>query len=256
MASKSETGHAKNVANFEKLIAACKSFKTKYNPSNDALTLTELQKSFAAGTTVLKSEKDNKVPFQIATNERQIAIAPLSKLTTRVTNSLEATKATAQTVADAKTIARKIKGERATTKPVTPTPPATAEGDPVPGIDIEVKRISVSQMSFDSRIDNLDKFVTFLLGEPLYKPNETELQTTTLSNYLADLRKLNSKVIDTTEPYVDAIIDRNKTLYTEETGLVDIALETKKYVISVFGTSAPEYKKISKLKFTRPRKKK
>jgi hypothetical protein len=38
-----ETGHAKNVANFSKLITACTSFGTDYNPASTKLKLTALQ---------------------------------------------------------------------------------------------------------------------------------------------------------------------------------------------------------------------
>jgi hypothetical protein len=40
MASTSETGHAKNVANFQDLIAFVKGYGTTYNPSKSALKLT------------------------------------------------------------------------------------------------------------------------------------------------------------------------------------------------------------------------
>jgi len=37
MASTSETGHAKNVANFEDLISFCTGYGTAYNPSKAAI---------------------------------------------------------------------------------------------------------------------------------------------------------------------------------------------------------------------------
>jgi hypothetical protein len=37
-----EKGHAKNVANFSKLIAVCKGFGTKYNPSKTAIKVANL----------------------------------------------------------------------------------------------------------------------------------------------------------------------------------------------------------------------
>ena len=40
MASNSETGHAKNVANFEDLISFCNGYGATYNPSKEALTIT------------------------------------------------------------------------------------------------------------------------------------------------------------------------------------------------------------------------
>ncbi len=42
MPSTSETGHAKNVANFETLISFCTGYGTTYNPSRDALKVANL----------------------------------------------------------------------------------------------------------------------------------------------------------------------------------------------------------------------
>jgi hypothetical protein len=256
--SKSETGHAKNVANFEKMIAVCKSYGTTYNPSNDSITIAELQKIYDLANTALKSVKTTKTPFQIAVNERQIGFKPLSQLITRLTSALTATKATEQIINDAKTIARKLQGRRAKPVAVKEEGVNRAAGDPVPGVDppppSEIRNISASQMSFDSRIDNFDKMVTLLSNETLYKPNEAELKTTALTAHLTKLRKLNTDVINAANPYSNALIDRNKILYEKETGLVDIALEAKNYVKSVFGATHPQYQKISKLSFTRPKR--
>ena len=43
MPSTSETGQAKNVANFEDLISFCNGYGATYNPSKDALTIAKLQ---------------------------------------------------------------------------------------------------------------------------------------------------------------------------------------------------------------------
>ena len=43
MQSTSETGHAKNVTNFEDLISFCNGYRATYNPSKDALTIAKLQ---------------------------------------------------------------------------------------------------------------------------------------------------------------------------------------------------------------------
>ena len=54
-------------------------------------------------------------------------------------------------------------------------------------------------------------------------------------------------------PLNNARITRNDTLYKANTGLVDIALDVKTYIKSVYGATSPQYKKISKIKFTKPR---
>jgi hypothetical protein len=42
---------------------------------------------------------------------------------------------------------------------------------------------------------------------------------------------------------------RNSILYASVSGLVDVALDVKKYVKSVYGASSPQYKQVSKIEF-------
>ncbi|NJL76804.1 MAG: hypothetical protein HC892_19090 [Saprospiraceae bacterium] len=108
-------------------------------------------------------------------------------------------------------------------------------------------------MSFDSRIDNFDKFVKLLTSVTLYAQNEADLKVTALTAVLTDLKTKNAAVIAAEVPLNNARITRNDVLYKPNTGLVDIALDVKTYIKSVFGASSPQYKKISKIKFTKPR---
>ncbi len=105
-------------------------------------------------------------------------------------------------------------------------------------------------MSFDNRVSNFEKLIETLKAEPKYAPNETDLQVSTLETLLADLTAKNTGVKDTYEPLSNARIERNESLYNEETGLVQIAKDVKGYVKSVYDVSSPKYKQISKLAFT------
>lgn len=251
MASKSETGHAKNVANFEDLISFCVGYGTKYNPSKASIKIPALNAKLTSGQGVLTTHKTTKTTFDNTTNSREIGFDPLKPFCTRIISALEATDASTQTVDDAKTINRKIQGKRAE-KIVTPPPPA----DPNAKID-EINHISVSQQSFDNLIDNFDKLLKHVTAEPLYVPNETDLTITALNTTLTNLKALNTAVINVTTPYKNALIARDTVLYADNTGLVDIAKEVKKYVKSVFGARSPQFKQVSKLAFKKilPRKK-
>jgi hypothetical protein len=91
-------------------------------------------------------------------------------LATRIVNALEATDATDELIKDAKTLNRKVQGSRKGkgTKPETPlTPPDTVTED---------KKISVSQQSYDSIIENFGKLGELVISEPTYTPNEVDLQ--------------------------------------------------------------------------------
>jgi hypothetical protein len=242
MASTSETGHAKNVANFEDLISFCTGYGAQYNPSNPTLTLTALNTLFTNAKASLDTLNTTRVPWVIAVNAREIAFKPLSPLVTRVINALDSTEASAEIVADAKTISRKIQGSRSS-KTVTTTPPDPNNPAPDP------KTVSASQMSYDSRIENLQKLVKLLAAQPEYTPNETELSVATLDTLHSNLTTLNSAAVNTYTSVSNSRIARNNSLYSPVTGLVDIAGSVKKYVKSVFGASSPQYKQISGLQF-------
>ena len=86
-----------------------------------------------------------------------------------------------------------------------------------------------------------------------YIPNETELTTISLNNYLIELQTANTNVINAEVAYSNARISRDQVLYADNTGLVAIALDVKKYVKAIFGATSPKYKQISGIKFTKPK---
>ena len=132
MASTSETGHAKNVANFEDMISFCNGYGGTYNPSKIAIQIPSLNTLRDNAITVVEDVNTANTAFINATNARQIAFNPVKPLATRIVNALEATDATDALVKDAKTFNRKVQGSRKGNgpKPVTPlTPPDTAAED-------------------------------------------------------------------------------------------------------------------------------
>jgi hypothetical protein len=74
-----------------------------------------------------------------------------------------------------------------------------------------------------------------------------------LTATLNDLKAKNSAVIAAEIPLNNARIARNDIMYKPNKGMVDVALDVKTYIKSIFGGSSPQYKKISKIKFTKPR---
>ena len=184
-------------------------------------------------------------PSTNAINGRDIVFSPLSKLITRVVNAVASSNVSKQVLADVKTIARKIQGKRGSDKlPTVVDDPNTPE-------DESQKSISASQMSFDNRIENMDKLIQLLPSQSDYAPNETDLKVATLTTLLGDMKTKNTAVINALTPLSNARIARNTLLYATGTGLVDIAGEVKKYVKSVFGGTSPQYKQVSGLKFTK-----
>jgi len=248
MATFIERGHQKNIANFEDLISFCIAYGVAYNPANTNITITALQAKRTAALADLQAVKTTKTAFDNSTNSREILFKDFKKLSTRIINALSAVSPAKQTIADAKTINNKIQGKRAASgKKEKPSDEPLPPDAPIPPDD---KGISVSQQSYDSLMDHFAKLIETVTQEPLYTPNETDLNVTGLNTLLTSMQTVNSGVINAYTNFSNARIVRDKTLYDESTGLVTAAAEVKKYIKSLFGASSPQYKQVSKLKFS------
>ena len=243
MASTTETGHANNVANFESLIISATAFGTSYNPSKESIKLTALQILLTNSKETLNSLNISQSAYSNAVAARESAFEPFSKLVTRVNNSLKASDTTVQVDESAQTIVRKLQGKRASAKLTDEEKKALeAEGK-------EVNQISAAQLSYDSRIENLDKLIMLLTSVPLYNPNEDDLKIESLTTLYTELKAKNTDVLTATIQLSNARISRNEILYKPLTGLVDIAFDAKVYIKSVFGATSPYFKQISKIEF-------
>lgn len=202
----SETGHAKNVANFEDLISFCTGYGTAYNPSKASIKLPALNTLFTSAKGTLTTINTTLPPNTNAVNAREIVFIPLSKLITRVINALEASSVPKQVVADAKTLARKIQGKRASEKlPTVVDDPNTPE-------DESQKSISASQMSFDSRIENMDKLIQLLAAQTGYADTfgEKENKKITTKKFKEILLSIQDKSMKEQEKYLDDFIENWK----------------------------------------------
>src|SRR3989339_905801 len=246
-----ETGHAKNVANFEKETDFCIGYGTTYNPSKNSIKVTALQTLLTTAKGAIAAVNSNMPAYSNAVAAREAAFEPLSKLTTRIINALKATDTTEQVIDSAKTITRKLQGRRETPKSKKALDAfieSTHEAKTV--TPEEPKEISASQMSYDNRIDNLDRLIKLLGSVTQYAPNEADLKVTALTTLYNDLKAKNTAVMTALVPISNARIARNDILYKEKTGLVAIANDVKAYIKSLYGGTSPQYKQISKLTFT------
>ena len=243
MSTLNETGHAKNVANFEKLVTNISGLGEAYNPSNVSLKLPALNTLLGNAKSAIVACNTAEAAAKNAVKSRELVFEPLSKLTTRVSNALKVSGAPKALVESALSLIRKLQGRRATPKLTEQEKEAAAaEGKPA-------KEISSSHMSFDSRLDNFDKLIKLLATIAEYAPNEPELTVAGLTQLYNQLNAKNLEAISAEVPLTNARTTRNNVLYTPQSGLTSIATDIKSYVKSVFGTSSPQYKAISGLRF-------
>jgi hypothetical protein len=243
MASTSETGHAKNVANFQDLISFVTGYGATYNPNKNALKLPQLNTLYTASQAGLADVVTKNTAYNNKVNERIVAFKDLKSLSTRLINALQTTDATSQKIADAKAFNKKMQGIRAKAvdTPADPNAPAP-------------NTISTSQQSYDQQIQHLAGIISVLETEPSYAPNEVELQIATLTAKQADLTAKNSAVATAYTNVSNSRIARDTTIYGTDTGLFDIATEVKKYVKSVFGASSPQFAQVKGIEFTKKKK--
>lgn len=235
MASTSEVGHNKNAANFGAVYQVLDEMGALYNPTNTAIKLVNLapvNTELALTITTL----NQKTPlYKNAVADRETAIAPLSKLTTRTLNFA---KSTAISAKDKEVLEGQVKKIRGDSKPKKLNP-ETAETD----------AISTAQLSYDSQIANLDIYTNQLASHPEYIPNENELQIVTLQNYHQSLKTMSAIVNETGNTIITARKDRNKILYFNPANVIQLVRAIKAYLKSLGDEGKPYYNAILKLKF-------
>ncbi len=242
MPSTSETGHAKNVANFETLISFCTGYGATYNPSRDALKVANLQTLLATAKAAIEDCKTKETAFDNATDARKESFATLKALGTRIVNALSVSGVPDSVVEGARTINRKLQGQRAN---------GSATAEPVPTEGAAPATASSSQQSYDNLVEHFNGLIELVSSHTEYNPNETELKVATLQTYLAELRTANTNVLNANTAWSNSRISRDNILYADTTGLVDIALDVKAYVKSVFNSTSPQYGQISGIEFKR-----
>ncbi len=236
-----ETGHAKNIANFQQLIVSCTNFGLAYNPTNVAITIMELENKLQDSDAAMDGVTNDLIPWKVAVNFRQDGFDGIRRLTTRAINAFAASGVPDSAVDDARTFKRKIDGARAEAIEEVP------EGDAEPNTN------SVPQRSYVQLVEHLDNFIAVLDAYPAYNPNENELKIGPLQAYSEGLKTLNTNVMNTIIPLDNARIARDEVMYADDTGLVDLAGLVKKYVKSVFGAESPQYDQVSGLEFRKVR---
>lgn len=243
MISTSETGHAKNIANFQRLIEFVTDYGTAYNPSKASLKLPELLTLKTESDSALLDVIDKNTVYNNSVNQRVSAFADIKPLATRLVNALQTTEAGAETIKDAKGFNRKIQGKR-TAAPQTPTDP----NEPVPNT------ISSSQLSYDQLIQHFTGLVSVLRYEVSYAPNEVDLKIASLDVVIEDMVEKNAEVARSYTKISSARTVRDQTLYQRQDSLLETALEIKKYIKSVFGTTSPQYEQVKGILIKRAKK--
>jgi hypothetical protein len=240
MTSTSETGHAKNVANFKELITVVKSFGTQYQPMAEALKVSALEEQVGKVEAVLNRLKDAETMEKQATATLQGEFKTLNTLSSQLMGLLISSGAKASSVEEARSVQKLIAGTRSKKKKTT--------SDATANESVKDTR-STSRQSYDSKLDNFVKLTTILQNVPEYKPNEGDFQVSMLQKKAKEMAQAieNNDAKEAARRQV--MHERNELLYTPETGVVATAGKVKEYIKAVFGgVKSTQYKAVSKIR--------
>lgn len=239
MPSTSEVGHAKNVANLQKLTEQVNVY-TIYNPPVDNLKVANLQTLYTTASTKLSEVEDKRNANKNAITLRQSAFENLKSTCTKIINHLEILGLSQGTIDQAKSLNRTIQGgqKKTETSPV--------EGEETP------KTVSTSRQSYTQQADNFGILLQLLATIPTYAPNEDDLKLVNLNTYKDSLVSSTQAVDQAEAELNNKLIERDQILYADGTGLYSIAQNVKKYVKSIYGATSTEYTNVSSIKFTSP----
>ncbi|SDG43234.1 hypothetical protein [Epilithonimonas hungarica] len=236
MSSTSEVGHAKNVANLQKLTEQV-SVYTLYNPPVASLSVANLQTLYTTAVAKLSEVEEKRNANKNAIALRQTAFENLKPTSTRIINLLDILGLPEGTLNQAKTLNRTIQGTNK--KPKTTPSPLEGEGG----------GISTSRQSYTQQAENFGILLQLLTTIPAYTPNEDDLKLNNLTSYHASLVSATQPVNQTEAELNVKLIERDQIFYTDGTGLYSIALNVKKYVKGLYGATSPEYFNVSSIEF-------
>ena len=237
MPSTSEVGHAKNVANLQKLTEQVTVY-TLYNPPVDNIKVANLQTLYTTASTKLNKVEEKRNSNKNAITLRQSAFENLKSTCTKIINHLEILGLPQGTIDQAKSLNRLIQGGQ---KKST-TPPEEGKKEP--------KTVSTSRQSYTQQADNFGILLQLLSTIPTYNPNEGDLKSTNLETYKNSLVSSTQAVDQTEAELNNKLIERDNILYADGTGLYSIVQNVKKYVKSLYGATSPEYANVSSIEFT------
>jgi len=233
MAKNPESGHPKNLANFEREVLLALEAKGNYNPFKSSLFTDELQAKLQKCKAANDTLKAAEPAFIKAQKDRKDLYAKLKSTMLRFTAIIKIIDTTDSMKESLHSIINKIKGRRVS---------ARIKETEIKAGEEKVNQISAAQTGFDNKLENFDRFIQRLATIATYKPNEHEHSIEGLLELKKQITQANNSVSQTHAALTNARIARNQEFYSPTDGMVAIGNEVKAYMLSVYGRNSQNYK--------------
>jgi hypothetical protein len=232
------------VENFEKLLVFCTTQSAVYKPSKESIQVAALNTLLTQARNAMKAADVSRTAYENAINARQPVFNTIPRLAGRVIDALKASGVNPEVLKDAMAIKSRFNGP--VRRLVTPAQNGSPDGNAPEGEPSYQHRLS--QLDQASLVENFERLVNRISVEPLYKPNETDLQLPALTAFVTELRTTNRNVINTFMADKNANRALNTILYTTD-GIYENAQAVKAYIRSVYGRRSSQHSEVRQLEF-------
>ena len=236
-----ETGHAKNVANFEQVTIILTALGSVYSPQQALILLTALQTTLTEAKAALAAVDAAEADKTVKTDEVQAAFDGLDKYVVNIKRMAALLVNDEAFTRDLQTLVNEFSSK--SRKTGLPDDPLT------PDVDESRTQLSPSQRSRDNLIAHLAGIVALLKTKTEYKPNDAEYTITAIETRLADLTAKNNAANAAEAAYGNALDARDETLYDDETGIIKLVKLIKLQLAVKPGKDSAAYQQINALEF-------
>lgn len=237
MGTASNTGHANNLANLKKVASITGELGTKYNPAQEMLKTTNVEKSVALGQKVLDDQQAAEVVYSEAVDVRSSLFENLDKYAQRVVSFYAISGVDAKSVENVKAVHRKMYPQSSPKKTAaTPTQP-------------KAQPKAQSLLGYEDKTSSFAQIASFVEANPKYVSNEPELSKEGVRKFSADLIIANDRCVAAENALETARIERDKVFYSNADSLYNIFRGIKLYIKGAYGSSSVEFKRVSGIEF-------
>lgn len=237
MASTSETGYAKQLAEFEDFTKLLSALGEAYNPPKPELAITNLLEQLNAAKSAMREISAALPPYSAAVDKQNLAFKFLNDRVTRSLNYYKVAISNPSEIDTAKNLADKIRGKSNRAKAVVAADAAAP------------KSISQSQQSYDSRIENLKQYIDVLIVSGVYNNPGSEIGIDDLNLMLNEMEAANAVVAEAKIPLDVARKKRAVIFYEPVTGIADLVSNAKRYVKATVPKTNPHYNSLTGITF-------
>lgn len=217
-------------------IAAATSYGPGYNTNIPIYEVSSLQQIRDTAYGLVTAVDTAETTYNYAVAFRMQEFADLSALSALVTSEMTMNGTTKETINQVRFLTRKLRGQRKVAKD---------PNDPFANYN------SASQMNYDNRAANFERLIMMAAADPNYDPVVGELKVSSLQIKLDALNTANNDVIVAKANLDAARMARNTHFNAPDTGLVAVFINAKNVVLTNFGRTSEEYKRVSGLAFKR-----